>query len=154
MDRRKHPRYCVNGGGAEVRQPGVDVPICARLNDISLGGCYLETRSPLTVYAYIDLVLTLDEQRLRAKGQVVGCHRGFGMDVKFLYLSDTDLPVLEAWIAALAAQAESSIGRGSGQDPAPALDQEAAARLGRAVAQFFGSNPVMSREEFLQLAGK
>ena len=47
MDRRKHPRYCVNGGGAEVRQSGVDVPICARLNDISLGGCYLETRSPL-----------------------------------------------------------------------------------------------------------
>ena len=150
-DRRKHPRYCINGGGAEVRQPGVDVPICARLNDISLGGCYLETRVPLTVFTYIQLALTLDGQRLRAKGQVVGSHPNFGMDVKFLHLSDTDRPVLEAWIAALAAQAESSTRHGSGREPAPSLDQETAARLGQAVAEFFRSNPVMNREEFQQL---
>jgi hypothetical protein len=131
----------------------VDVPICARLNDISLGGCYLETRSPVTAFTYIELVLTLDGQRVQAKGQVVGCHRNFGMDVKFHYLSDLDRPVLETWIAALEAQAESSLGPGSGQDPAPALDQKAAARLGQTVAEFFRSKPVMSREEFRRLAG-
>lgn len=150
-DRRRHPRYPVNGGGAEVRQGGLDVPICARLNDISLGGCYLETRAPLTVFTYIDLILTLDGERLQAKGQVVGCHRGFGMDVRFHYLSDLDRPVLEAWIAALAAKSESPVARGNGENPSPILDQETAARLGQAVAQFFRSNPVMSLEEFKRL---
>lgn len=151
IERRKHPRYSVNGGGAEVRQPGAELPLRARLNDISLGGCYLETRAPLTVFSYIDLVLTLDGQRLQAKGQVVGCHRGFGMDVRFHYLSDQDRPVLEAWIVVLAAKSESPVACGSGENEAPTLDQETAARLGQAVADFFGTTLVMSREEFLQL---
>ena len=150
-DRRKHPRYSVEGGAAEVRQQGVEASIWARLNDISLGGCYLETRSPLTVLTYIHLTLTWEEQHLQAKGQVVGCHPNFGMDVKFLYLSDPDRSVLEAWIAALAANAESPLGRGSGEDPAPTLDPAAAARLGQAVAEFFRGKQVMSREEFQQL---
>ena len=62
IDRRKHPRYPVNGGGAEVRQQGVDARIWARLTDISLGGCYLEIMSPLPVLTYVNLALTLEEQ--------------------------------------------------------------------------------------------
>ncbi|MDP9263108.1 MAG: hypothetical protein M3O85_02180, partial [Acidobacteriota bacterium] len=99
-------------------------------------------------------LLTLDGQQLQAKGQLVLSHANFGMGVKFLDVSDSDREMLAAWIAALAPGAASSTGRGSDQDPAPALDQEAAARLGQAVTEFFRSQPAMSREEFLQLAGK
>ena len=164
IDRRKHPRYPVSGCRAEVRAHGMSVPICAWLTDISLGGCRLETTrvflggrllpQPLPALSCVDLLLTLKGQQLQAKGQLVLSHPNFGMGVKFLHVSDPDREMLAAWIAALASGAASSTGRGSDPDPAPALDQEAAARLGRAVTEFFRSQPAMSREEFLQLAGK
>lgn len=139
----------------------MSVPIRAWLTDISLGGCRLETTrvflsgrllpQPLPALTYVDLLLTLNGQQLQAKGQLVLSHANFGMGVKFLHLSDPDREMLAAWIAALAPGTASSTGRGSDQDPAPALDQEAAARLGQAVTEFFRSNPVMSLEEFKRL---
>jgi hypothetical protein len=116
-----------------------------------LGGCYLETMSPLPVLTYVSLTLTLDEQHLQAKGQVVVAHPHFGMGVQFLDMSDKDRPVLEAWITALAPKVVPPLGRRSGENPARALDKEAAALLVQAVTEFFRSNPTMSREEFLQL---
>ena len=151
IDRRKHPRYPVQGGGAEIRQQGVDSRIWARLTDISLGGCYLETMSPMPVLTYVNLTLTLEEQHLHAKGQVVVAHPHFGMGVEFLDLSDKDRPVLQAWVAALAPKAGPPVGRRSGENPARALDKEAAALLVQSVTEFFRNKPVMTREEFLQM---
>ena len=151
LERRKHPRYPVSAGGAEIRQQGVDSRIWARLTDISRGGCYLETMSPMPVLTYINLTLTLDEQHLHAKGQVVVAHPHFGMGVQFLDLSDKDRPVLERWIADLAAKAAPPVGRRGGENPARVLDKEAAALLVQAVTEFFRNKPVMSREEFQQM---
>ena len=151
IDRRKHPRYPISGGGAEVRQQGVDSRIWARLTDISLGGCYLEIMSPLPVLTYVNLVLTLEEQRLQAKGQVVVSHPHFGMGVQFIDLSAADRQMLETWLAALAPKAGPPVGRRSGESPARTLDKEAAALLVQAVTEFFLSKPTMSREEFQQM---
>ena len=151
LERRKHPRYPVSGGGAEIRQQGVDSRIWARLTDISRGGCYLETMSPLPVLTYINLTLTLEEQHVHAKGQVVVAHPHFGMGVQFLDLSDKDRPVLEAWIADLAAQAAPPVGRRGGENPARILDKESAALLVQAITEFFLGKATMSREEFQQL---
>ena len=151
LDRRKHPRYPCSGGGAEVRQQGVDSRIWARLTDISLGGCYLEIMSPLPVLTYVNLVLTVDEQHLNAKGQVVVSHPHFGMGVQFIDLSAADRKMLESWIAALEAQAGPPAGRRDGEQPVRSLDKEAAAAVVQAVTEFFLSKPVMSREEFQQL---
>lgn len=151
IDRRKHPRYPVSGGGAEVRQQGVDSRIWARLTDISLGGCYLEIMSPLPVLTYVNLVLTLEEQRLQGKGQVVVSHPHFGMGVQFIDLSPADRQMLESWIAALAPKVVPPLGRRGGENPARILDKEAAALLVQAVTEFFLNKPVMSREEFQQM---
>lgn len=151
IDRRKHPRYPVSGGGAEIRQQGVDSRIWARLTDISRGGCYLETMSPLPVLTYVNLTLTLDEQHLQTKGQVVVAHPHFGMGVQFLDLSDKDRPVLEAWLAGLAPEVVPPLGRRSGENPARTLDKEAAALLVQSITEFFLSKPAMSREEFQQM---
>ena len=151
IDRRKHPRYPVNEGGAEVRQQGVDARIWARLTDISLGGCYLEIMSPLPVLTYISLALTLQEQRLQAKGQVVVSHPHFGMGIQFIELSPADRQMLESWITALAPKVAAPVGRRSGENPARTLDKESAALLVQSVTEFFRSKPTMSREEFLQM---
>ncbi|MDP9263107.1 MAG: PilZ domain-containing protein [Acidobacteriota bacterium] len=151
IDRRKHPRYPVNGGGAELRQQGVDARIWARLTDISLGGCYLEIMSPLPVLTYVNLVLTLEEQRLQAKGQVVVSHPNFGMGIQYIELGFADRRILESWIAMLAAKAAPPAGRRLGEDPARTLDKEAAALLVHSIAEFYRVKTVMSREEFMQL---
>ena len=151
LDRRKHPRYPVNGGGAEVRQQGVDSRIWARLTDISLGGCYLEIMSPLPVLTYVGLVLTVEEQRLQAKGQVVVSHPHFGMGIQFIDLGAADRQMLESWIRALAPKVGPPVGRRDGENPARLQDKESAALLVQAVTEFFRGKPAMSREEFLQL---
>ena len=151
LDRRRHPRYPCSGGGAEIRQQGVDSRIWARLTDISLGGCYLETMSPLPVLTYVNLGLTLEEQHLNAKGQVVVSHPHFGMGVQFIDLSAADRKMLESWIAVLGAKAGPPAGRRSGENPAHTLDKESAALLVQSVTEFFRLKPVMSREEFQQL---
>ena len=151
VDRRKHPRYPCSGGGAELRQQGVDSRIWARLTDISLGGCYLEIMSPLPVLTYVNLGLTLEEQHLQAKGQVAVSHPHFGMGVQFIDLSAADRKMLESWIAAVAPKAGPPAGRRSGENPAHTLDKESAALLVQSVKEFFLVKPVMSREEFLQL---
>jgi hypothetical protein len=151
LERRKHPRYPVNGGGAEVRQQGVDSRIWARLTDISLGGCYLEIMSPLPVLTYVNLILTLEEQRLQAKGQVVVSHPNFGMGVQFIDLAAADRKMLESWLAALAPKVVPPLGRRNGENPVRLLDKEAAALLVQAVTEFFLNKPTMSREEFQQM---
>ena len=151
LERRKHPRYPCNAGGAEVRQQGVDSRIWARLADISLGGCYLEIMSPLPVLTYVNIGLILEEQHLNAKGQVVVSHPNFGMGIQFIDLSAADRKMLESWIAALAPKAGPPAGRRSGENPACPLDKEAAALLVQSITEFFHSKPMMSREEFQQM---
>lgn len=129
----------------------MDSRIWARLTDISLGGCYLEIMSPLPVLTYVNLGLTVEEQHLQAKGQVVVSHPHFGMGVQFIDLSLPDRQMLESWIAVLAAKAGPPAGRRSGENPACTLDKESAALLVQSVTEFFRVKPVMSREEFLQL---
>jgi len=151
LERRKHPRYPVSGGGAELRQQGVDSRIWARLTDISLGGCYLETMSPLPVLTYVNLGLILEEQHLNAKGQVVVSHPNFGMGVQFIDMSAADRKMLESWLAALAPKVATPLGRRNGENPVRTLDKDSAALLVQAITEFFLNRPVMSREEFQQL---
>jgi len=151
IDRRKHPRYPVAGGGAEIRQQGVDSRIWARLTDISLGGCYLEIMSPLPVLTYVNLGLILEEQHLNAKGQVVVSHPNFGMGVQFIDMSAADRKMLESWLAGLAPKVVPPLGRRDGENPVRILDKDSAALLVQAITEFFFNRPVMSREEFQQL---
>ena len=151
IDRRKHPRYSVSDGGAEIRQQGVDSRIWARLTDISLGGCYLETMSPLPVLTYINLGLILEEQHLNAKGQVVVAHPNFGMGIQFIDMSAADRKMLEGWIATLAPKVVTPLGRRGGENPARTLDKESAALLVQAVTEFFLNKSALSREEFQQM---
>ena len=151
LERRKHPRYPCGSGGAEIRQQGVDSRIWARLTDISRGGCYLETMSPMPVLTYINLGLILEEQHLNAKGQVVVSHPNFGMGIQFIDLSAADRKMLESWLAALAPKVVTPLGRRGGENPVRTLDKDSAALLVQAITEFFFNRPVMSREEFQQL---
>jgi DNA-binding NarL/FixJ family response regulator len=69
--------------GAEVYRQGTTVPHRCRLTDISTGGCYVETPSPLPVEAKVEILVRTRDLKIRTRGVVQVTHPGFGMGVKF-----------------------------------------------------------------------
>jgi CheY-like chemotaxis protein len=75
--------------GAEVYAPGSKVPHRSNLIDISPGGCYIESMSPLPPGTVVDIIVRTEELKIRLKGKIRSAHAGYGMGVEFL-LSGTD----------------------------------------------------------------
>ena len=68
----------------------------ARLSDVSLGGCYVETLSHVTIGEAIQFGIHLPTGRwLTLKGEVVYHHRNLGFGVRFVDLSDEEREMLE-----------------------------------------------------------
>lgn len=101
QERRKHWRYpCA--GEALVRKQGADVSLQGQLSDISLGGCYVDMTYPLPPETGIELMLTVDQRRVRATGRVCASREGFGMGVSFTDIDRANQAVLEDlvnWLA-------------------------------------------------------
>jgi CheY-like chemotaxis protein len=88
--------------GSHESEFGVDVctgsvpVIHVKCTDISLGGCYLETCSPLPVGAKLTLSLRLANGNVSAMGEVRSMDPAFGMGIEFV---NVDCPeVLESYI--------------------------------------------------------
>lgn len=84
-ERRRFERYSCEIG-VVVQPEGGGERLWARCTDISHGGCYLETWSPLAVGAR--LLIMLDGMEVDAT--VSTCHPGVGMGVSFLKSSAPD----------------------------------------------------------------
>ena len=84
--RRHNQRFAISGS-ANVREVGRNVPQWATLQDISSGGCYLETMAPLPVFTRIELTLHIGDIKVDATGTVVAKHPLVGMGIKFTDMS-------------------------------------------------------------------
>jgi CheY-like chemotaxis protein len=63
---------------------GDDPPVCCKLTDLSLGGCYLKTNSPFPRGTCVILEIKTGDMEIRAKGVVRVAHAEVGMGVEFL----------------------------------------------------------------------
>lgn len=91
QERRHFTRYKCDIG-AVVQAIATGERYWGRCTDISLGGCYLESWSPLPLEA--SLTLLLDGMEINCS--VTTCHPGVGMGLRFEHVSDQ--PQLEALI--------------------------------------------------------
>ena len=99
-ERRMHLRYpCI--GEAWVCTEGADVTLQARLIDISLGGCYLDTMNPFPSETVIELKLALGDRQVLAGGSVRASRQGFGMGVAFTEVAAAELTKLQDLISSL-----------------------------------------------------
>lgn len=94
---RRFIRY-ICSGGAKVGAPGT-VPGWTRLKNISLGGCYLETASPMAIGTPLNLQIGCEGLQFQAAGIVKCSHPGFGMGVEFTKLANEARASLEHWSA-------------------------------------------------------
>jgi len=105
---RQHKRYPVD---LRVDYTTRDAFVANRVSNLSQGGLFIATETPLPVQSELDLVLTLqdDAERIRARGRVIwnydirkGTSRLIaGMGIRFVDLSPDDRRRLVDFIATL-----------------------------------------------------
>ncbi len=93
-NRRKDARYRASGG-AKVQEPGAPAGQWTMLHDISLGGCYVETTTPLPAGSRVDLLVHVDDVQVACKGEVTVSHRLVGMALRFTEMSPLNRQRLE-----------------------------------------------------------
>ncbi len=98
--RRAHTRFPVSGK-AYVKKKGGGEGQWAKLGDISLTGCYLQTRDPLEVGRSVALSIKIAHNEFRATAVVRTCYPGTAMAMEFTFLSNTDRRTLQRLIAHL-----------------------------------------------------
>ena len=81
-EHRSHKRYEI-AGTAAVRPEGSTATYDTVLTDIGLGGCYLQSLSPLPVNAPVNLDISLVGYSFQVCGVVRICHPHMGMGIKF-----------------------------------------------------------------------
>lgn len=112
-DRRFVKRLPVKAG-IKIRQEETKFTQWGMCRDISMGGCYVETTSPLSVGSKVEIVLYLDERELRPNGIVRSSKPGWGMGIQFQKMDETDKKNLQQLIEIRTKQAAAKQGFAGG----------------------------------------
>lgn len=118
-DRRLHTRFPCSGqielwGEGRPR----DGAIVGLLTDISAGGCYVQTMSPMPQGTRVQAAIQIDDFSMQARGEVRTVHVDIGMGILFYELSDEGRARLDL----LLDQLEQRLSQGSGYAP-PSLGE-------------------------------
>jgi CheY-like chemotaxis protein len=81
-DRRGRSRHTCRLS-ADVFVAGTTVPQHCHVSDISSGGCYIDTTSPLAVMTEVEIVVRTSSMKLRVGGVVRETHPACGMGISF-----------------------------------------------------------------------
>ena len=86
-ERRRAARYSCDLG-VQIREEGAKVSLWSRCTDISVGGCYIDSRSPLPVGTQFELTLFLETEHVAVPVFVRTSFPGMGMGVQFSFKSE------------------------------------------------------------------
>jgi|SRR5437588_128950 len=82
QERRRYARHACDLG-VEVKTADAKSGYWGTLGDISLGGCYVYTFSPLPSGSAVALKIKSDAAEISMAGKVVAFHPGVGMGIEF-----------------------------------------------------------------------
>ncbi|MGE5204682.1 MAG: PilZ domain-containing protein [Chlamydiota bacterium] len=82
-DRRQYPRFRCPGN-VQVSRPESTHHVWAKLGDLSLGGCYIDTPTPEAVGTRLSLILHVRDDKIAASGEVRTCVPALGMGIQFI----------------------------------------------------------------------
>jgi PilZ domain len=95
QNRRKDARFCASGG-AKIQEMGSPAGQWTMLRDISLGGCYVETTSPLRAGVPVQTLVHIGSIQITARGQITVADRLVGMGVRFTEMTPLNRQRLES----------------------------------------------------------
>jgi PilZ domain len=152
VERRRHPRFnCA--GTVQMRETGSEVAIAGRINELSLGGCYVEMMSPLRTGTAMRLDLAVGGRNVQLEGIVRTSQPTFGMGVEFSRMAPSEADKLHAVLAELNGEAVEPAPQPAALETPPAKTVSAE-EIGEAVLRWFGAHDALTREEFLKLTRK
>lgn len=109
-ERRRFPRYPCDTGVLIHLEEG-NGGFWGTLSDISIGGCYIYTFSPLGVGQVVVLEIKASGKEINIAGKTVSSHPGVGMGVAFTQFRNADgEQILKSYIAHLASQPKAKQG--------------------------------------------
>jgi hypothetical protein len=96
-ERRRHPR-CKATVQLELHSHGMTAPFRTTANEISPGGCYVETMFTLETGTKLTMKLWLDSVMISTTGIVATCHPQVGNGIRFTGTTDEDAEKLEQFL--------------------------------------------------------
>jgi hypothetical protein len=145
----------------EFRTEGNDIRTWATLTDISRTGCYVEMQATSPPDTAVDMVIEVMGIQLRVKGTVRVTYPFLGMGIAFTDISAEDRARLEEVLLRLAGSSGPLLAPAPAPKPAePAAFPSQILTISdpgaalNALVQYFQSNGLLSRDEFLELIRK
>jgi len=99
-ERRRAPR-CPLIASVEVIALAIDRHLRARISDLSLTGCYLDTTNFFPVGTEVRLRISHHEATFTALGVDASCQPNMGMGVRFTDVQLDQHAILDQWLAEL-----------------------------------------------------
>lgn len=99
-ERRKNKRFAVSAS-AELLESQTSTRLNGRVSDLGVGGCYIDTVSPLPVGASLLIKLVSGNHSVAAKAAVIYAQVGMGMGLVFTEISADHKERLSAWLREL-----------------------------------------------------
>jgi len=150
-ERRKFPRYRCTGS-AELRSAGSEFNAWGKLSDISMGGCYVETASPLPVGTEVEGTVSIGDQTISTRGGVRSSHPGVGMGIEFLDLAPDQKEALSRVIEVLSGGVPPPRPKIVTPPPAPVRPAPSPAVPAlEPLVQWFLTHETLNRTDFLRL---
>ena len=152
-ERRRSPRFHCSGS-AEFRPEGSDVRMWGTLTDVSLHGCYVEMNNTFPVGSRVSLTLQALDIHVRVQATVRVTYPFLGMGMCFSEIEPGQQIQLEQLLAALSGQSSLTTPASPASPVAsslPSLADVDSKILLNELRQFYGSNHLLSREEFYQI---
>ena len=99
QDRRRSPRYPFVGS-IEMREGTSEDKRTARVKELSLNGCYVDTQSPYPLGASLAIKLFTETEFFEAQASVIYSQADQGMGLMFRETKPYYLMVLRKWLLA------------------------------------------------------
>lgn len=83
----------------ELLEPKLSTRISARTGDLSLHGCYVDTKNPFACGADVRVTITHKEEKFTALGLVAHSKPNAGMGVSFTEIAPEQRTLLVKWLS-------------------------------------------------------
>ena len=103
-DRRRSPRVICGGSAKIISLPSDGIAVAAKVLNLSLGGCGIETNFPLKSDTRAEILLHVNGSSFRATCQVRVLRAPHGIGLEFVHLSALGQDMLKELIRELARQ--------------------------------------------------
>lgn len=100
-EKKRAVRRCQLVASVEVTERDAQTKLSARISEIGLGGCYVDTLSPFPYGTLVRIRIVRDSGAFECEAKIVYVQDGFGMGIAFTNVALDQSRLLQNWIADL-----------------------------------------------------